>query len=540
MAQGYLLLVLHAHLPYVRHLDRDDYLEERWLFEAITETYVPLLEVFLRLANDRVPFCLTLSLSPTLLSMFLDPLLQTRYLNHLARMEELAEKEVFRTRYDRAFSRLAYMYKKRLCRVYHLYHEIYKDNLITAFRELAEAGYLELITCAATHAYLPLLGLQREVVNAQVRIAADFHARLFGSYPPGMWLPECGYNPGDDDVLAAAGLRYFFLDTHGILFARPRPRYGVFAPVFCPSGVAAFGRDPESSKQVWSAQEGYPGDYDYREFYRDIGYDLDWEYIGPYVHPSGIRVDTGFKYYRITGKTDHKEPYVPERAGEKAAIHAGNFMFNRERQIEWLASRMDRKPVVVAPYDAELFGHWWFEGPQWLEVLFRKISRDQKVFALTTPTRYLAEYPRNQTVIPCLSSWGNEGYNEVWLSGANDWIYRHLHHAAAQMVELANTFTAPTPLERRALNQAARELLLAQSSDWPFIMKTGTMVEYATKRLKTHLLRFRQLVEDLCRRRVDELWLEQVEKEDNLFPDLSYTYFRSSTASGSPAGSRAN
>lgn len=527
MAQGYFVLVLHAHLPYVRHVDRDDYLEERWLFEAITETYVPLLDVFLRLANDGVPFCLTLSLSPPLLSMFLDPLLQTRYLNYLARLQELGEKEVFRTRHDPAFAPLARMYRERFKRVYHLYHETYRDNLVNAFRELKDAGYLELITCAATHGYLPLLGLQREVVRAQVLIATDFHRQLFGEPPAGIWLPECAYNPGDDAVLAGAGLRYFFLDTHGILFARPRPRYGVFAPVYCPSGVAAFGRDPESSKQVWSAQEGYPGDYDYREFYRDIGYDLDLDYIGPYVHPSGLRVDTGFKYYRITGKGNHKEPYVPENARQKAALHAGNFMFNRERQIEWLAARMDRKPVVVSPYDAELFGHWWFEGPQWLDFLFRKIAYDQKVFAPTTPSRYLAEYPVNQTVVPCLSSWGNEGYNDVWLSGANDWIYRHLHHAAAQMIELANRFTRPTPLEERALNQAARELLLAQSSDWAFIMKTGTMVEYAVRRTKEHLGRFRRLYEGLKTGDINQDWLAEVERADNIFPNISYTYFRS-------------
>jgi len=527
MPLGYLALVLHAHLPYVRHVDRDDCLEERWLYEALTESYVPLLDTFLRLADDRVPFCLTVSLSPPLLNMLLDPLLQTRYLNHLARMMELADKEVFRTRHQPAFAPLARMYRDRLRRVCHLYHEVYRDNLITGFRELADRGYLELVTCAATHAYLPLVGLQREVVRAQVRIAADYHARLFGRRPAGMWLPECAYNPGDDRELATAGLGYFFLDSHGVLFARPRPRYGVFAPVYCPSGVAAFGRDPESSKQVWSAQEGYPGDYDYREFYRDIGYDLDWEYIGPYVHPSGLRVDTGFKYYRITGRGNHKEPYVPERAREKAALHAGNFMFNRERQIEWLAGRMDRRPIVVAPYDAELFGHWWYEGPQWLEFLFRKIAYDQQVLAPTTPGRYLGEYPVNQTVQPCGSSWGNEGYHEVWLSGANDWIYRHLHHAAEDMIGLANRFTSPTPLQERALNQAARELLLAQSSDWAFIMRTGTMVDYAVRRTKEHLLRFRRLCRALVEDDLDPGWLAQVERADNIFPELSYTYFRS-------------
>ena len=205
---------------------------------------------------------------------------------------------------------------------------------------------------------------------------------------------------GDDEILREYGIRFFFTDAHGILHASPRPKYGVFAPVYCPSGVAAFGRDLESSKQVWSAQEGYPGDPYYREFYRDIGYDLEYDYIRPYIHPSGLRVHTGIKYHRITGKTADKQPYIPWIARERAAVHAGNFMFNREKQIEYLVEIMDRRPIVVSPYDAELFGHWWFEGPQWLDFLLRKIAYDQQNIELISPIDYLAIYPRNQVSTP--------------------------------------------------------------------------------------------------------------------------------------------
>ncbi|TDA67504.1 MAG: DUF1957 domain-containing protein [Clostridia bacterium] len=528
MAQGYLALILHAHLPYVRHPESEKYLEERWLFEAVTETYIPLLQVFQRLAADGVPYRITLSLTPPLLAMLLDTLLQQRYLKHLNKLRELAAREVVRTRTQPEFHRLALMYQRLFDEAYTLFHERYHDNLISAWKELQDAGYLEIITCAATHGYLPLIGLQREVVKAQVRTGVDSYQQQFHRAPRGIWLPECGYNPGDDYILREAGLQYFLLDTHGLLFAAPRPRYGVFAPVLCPSGVAAFGRDLESSKQVWSAQEGYPGDFDYREFYRDIGYDLDEEYIKPYIHPDGIRVDTGIKYYRITGKTDLKQPYIPEWAAEKAAIHAGNFIFNRQHQIQWLASQMDRPPVVLAPYDAELFGHWWFEGPRWLEFVVRKTAYDQKTFSLVTPGDYLEMFPNNQVATPCMSSWGNSGYNDVWLDGSNDWIYRHLHHAAARMIEMANRFSSPPDdLYRRALNQAGRELLLAQSSDWAFIMKTATMVDYAKRRTITHLGRFTRLWEELGRGPVDAGWLAEIEGEDNIFPHLDYRVFQS-------------
>ncbi len=338
-------------------------------------------------------------------------------------------------------------------------------------------------------------------------------------------MPECGYYPGLDTILKETGLTYFVTEAHGILHASPRPKFGVFAPIYCPSGVAAFGRDLESSKQVWSAKEGYPGDYGYRDFYRDIGFDLDFDYVRPYIQPDGIRVFTGMKYYRITGKTDRKEPYDPDVAMEKAAEHAGNFMFNRERQIEYLESIMGRKPILVAPYDAELFGHWWFEGPDWLYFLFKKIHHDQRTLRAVVLSEYLRENPINQVAVPSMSSWGYKGYNEVWLEGSNDWVYRHLHKAAERMTELVRVNGNPDQLTRRALSQAARELMLAQSSDWAFIMKVGAMDSYARKRTVDHLARFLRLYDEIQAGRIDEANLSYIESLDNIFPDIDYSVY---------------
>lgn len=530
MAKGYLALVLHAHLPFVRHPEDENFLEERWLYEAITETYIPLLESFHRLAEEGIPYRITMSLSPPLVAMLTDGLLQERYTRHIEKLIELAEKEVHRTR-DTAFHDTAVMYRDRFYRARELFCNRYGRNLVTAFKELEDKGCLEIITCAATHGFLPLITINPCAIKAQVGVAVNSHARVFGRMPKGIWLPECGYAQDIDVILKEFGLKYFFTDSHGILFASHRPRYGIFAPIYCPTGVAAFGRDIESSKQVWSADEGYPGDFDYREFYRDIGYDLDYEYIKPYIHPSGIRVHTGIKYYRITGRTEHKEPYVPQRAREKAAIHAGNFMFNREHQIKHLAQYMDRPPIIVAPYDAELFGHWWFEGPLFLENLIRKIHYEQDIVELVTPSDYLRRFPCNQVARPCASSWGNKGYNEVWLCQANDWIYRHLHWAADRMTELANIYQYADSLLLRALKQAARELLLAQSSDWAFIMSTGTMVDYAVRRTKKHLLNFIGLYEQIQQNRLEENWVAELESKNNIFPEVDYRLYASEYAS---------
>ncbi len=525
--KGYLMLVLHAHLPYIRHPEHEYFLEENWLYEGITETYIPLLKVFEGLRNDGIDFRLTLSMTPPLVSMLTDELLQNRYLRYINKLIELSEKEVERTKWSHEYHGLAKMYRDKFCEARHIFEDKHGKNLVNAFKSFQDSGNLEILTCSATHGYLPLMDIYPEAVQGQIQVGVESYRKHFQRDPLGIWLPECGYHPGHDQYLKEAGIRYFFTDAHGILHASPRPKYGIFAPVYCNTGVAAFGRDLESSKQVWSAQEGYPGDYVYRDFYRDIGYDLEFDYVKPYICTDGTRTHTGIKYYRITGQTADKAIYDPYMAKEKAAQHAGNFMFNREKQIEYLSSFLDRKPVVVSPYDAELFGHWWFEGPDWLDYLIRKVTFDQSTFKLITAREYLQYYPTNQVSTPSMSSWGYKGYNEVWLEGSNDWIYRHLHKAAERMSELANKYSNPTHIERRALNQAVRELLLAQSSDWAFIMKTKTMVPYAIRRTKEHISNFSKLYGDINNGTIDDGWLSNIEYKNNIFPEINYELYRS-------------
>ena len=311
-----------------------------------------------------------------------------------------------------------------------------------------------------------------------------------------------------------------------VLFAEPRPQYGVFAPVLCNEApVAAFGRDIESSKAVWSSRDGYPGDFAYREFYRDIGFDLDMDYIRPYIDPIGIRTNTGIKYYKITGATEHKKPYDQAAALDRALVHAGNFMFNREKQVEYCAALMDRRPIIVAPYDAELFGHWWYEGPDWLNYLIRKMAFEQDTVSLCTASDYLAQNPRNQVCRPSLSSWGHKGYSEVWLDDSNDWIYPHLHIMEGRMAACAKSYPEADGLTRRALNQMARELLLAESSDWAFIMKSGTMATYAQRRVKEHIANFNRLHDDLQCNRLEEKFIGVMESHNNIFPDIDYRVY---------------
>lgn len=525
MPKGYLSLMLHAHLPFVRHPDRPDRLEERWLYEAITETYIPLINTFDHLVNDRIPFRITMSLTPPLVQMLKDPLLQERFLLHLDKLIELSEKELDYTGHEPHYHGLALMYYRKFRETKEIYAERYHCDLVQAFKEFQDAGCLEIITCGATHGLLPILNVNPKSAEAQINIGVDSYTKIFGQPPKGIWLPECGYTAGVDEILKRAGIKYFFTDTHGITHADPAPLYNVYAPILCPSGVAAFARDEETSKQVWSSKEGYPGDPDYREYYKDIGFDRDFEYIKPYIHPEGIRVNTGIKYWRITGSGNYKEAYRPDWAQKKAAMHAQDFMNNRIKQVEHLTTVMDRKPIIVAPYDAELYGHWWYEGPMFIDFLVRKIAYDQDTIEMVTPSDYLDEYRVNQMAVPAESTWGAQGYNAYWLNDTNDWVYRHLHHASLCMQELCSKYghayiDDAEQWITRALDQAARELLLAESSDWPFIMKTGTMVDYAVERVNTHLGNFNRLYNDLMQGNLNTVLLEKLEKENNIFADI--------------------
>jgi 1,4-alpha-glucan branching enzyme len=525
MEKGCLAIVLHAHLPFVRHPEHENFLEENWLYEAITETYVPLLLALDNFIGQGIDFRLTMSLSPPLGSMLIDPLLQTRYVRRIEKLIELAEKEIQRTAPQPLFNRLARFYHHRLLQVLTAFVDRYHGDLVAAFRRLQDSGKVEIIAGAATHGYLPLLSVNESAVRAQIRLGVEQYRELFGRDPRGFWLPECGFYPGVDRLLHAEGIRFTILETHGITRASPRPGYGVYAPVCCPSGVAVFGRDPESSRQVWSAAEGYPGDHDYREFYRDIGHDLDLDYIRPYIHGDGTRSDTGFKYFRITGKTEAKEVYDPLQAERKADLHAQDFLLKRCMETVSLQSAMDRTPIIVAPFDAELFGHWWFEGVSWLSHLIRKTSLDQNSIRLTTLSEYLLDSPPSQVATPCTSSWGRNGFHETWLSRESDWIYPHLHHGAEVMERLAVERPDVQGAELRALNQASRELLLAQSSDWAFMINCGTTAEYAVKRTRTHLLRLNRLKNEIETAAIDEARLSAIEEQDNIFPNLDYRIF---------------
>ncbi len=525
-SRGYLAFILHFHLPFVRHPEHDYFLEENWYYEALYESYIPLLSKFESLVEKEIPFKINLSISPTLLSMWADPLLQTRAVRYADNLLALLNKEKERLELKSPFRPAVEMYFSKITTYREIFIHRYHRDLGLGFKKLMESGHVELMTTAATHGYLPLLGVRREAVNAQVKTALRVHEKTFGLKPGGFWLPECGYQNGLEGILAETGIRYFLLDTHGLLYSKPRPYYGTFAPARCPNGTVVFARDPESSKEVWSSKEGYPGDPDYRDFYRDIGFDLEETYLSPFVKPEGIRRFTGLKYYRVTGNQGEKEPYAPQMGIQRAIVHAEDFLEKRIAQMSAIGGFIDRPPLVACMYDAELFGHWWYEGPDFLGLVYEKNHTLGTGIRFLTLTEYLEIYPLQQTLEPSPSSWGFGGYSKFWLNESNDWIYADLTKACDMMTEQASLRPRAKGLERRALNQAARELLLAQASDWAFMMKTGNNRRYAESRFRTHLGRFYELCGPNKIREINLNYFEDIERKDNIFPDIDYRDYK--------------
>jgi 1,4-alpha-glucan branching enzyme len=544
---GKWLPVLHFHLPYVRHPESSKYLEEEWYFEAVTETYLPLLESFDNLESDGIDFNLTMSLTPTLLSMMNDDLLSERLKDYITLRLKVLDEEAFRTEGDPEFHPVTLFYRKR----YRNWYEKIKDNggkyLINGFLKHFRNGHLDIITSSATHAFLISMVGEPEAIAAQIEVGIETHKNILGVTPKGIWLPECGYTEGFDGILNKYGLYYTFLDRHGIDFAKPNPVNGCFSPIITPFNVVMFGRDPESSRQVWSSKEGYPGTPVYREFYRDVGFDLDLPHLTPLRHGS-LKTFTGLKYYAITGQGNYKEAYRPSAAKRKAYEHGAQFVYHRELQTQYLKNYID-EPVVTSMYDAELFGHWWFEGPWWIEAVFRRINEngfvksakaidiaDETIFKLNG---LLKKYDDEKSYLqlveninrnnakngvfiaqPATSSWGGGGYAEVWLNGKNDVIQPFLSDIASVLIDICKNGINRVKYPE-VLNQGARELILAQSSDWPFMLTTGQAVSYAERRVKAHLVRAKRcILMAVGEEPLDYAWFNDISGKDNIFPNL--------------------
>lgn len=518
-------LILNAHLPYVRDLRYDRFLEEDWLFEAMNETYIPLLRAMEKIQEETYSFKFTISFSPTLCCMLNDDALCQRFIEYLELHIELGEKETIRCHNDSECLENAVMYLDALRDNLDYFEEECHRNILAKFREFEKNGYLEIITTCATHAYLPVFKDFPTAVKAQIDTGINEHLNYFGKASEGFWLPECGYYPGLEDFLKNQGCSWFQIAGHSLMLGDKFPESGNYAPVYCPNGLLAFPRDYNLTSLVWDSVEGYPAEDTYREFYRDIGYDLPMEYIRKYIHEPEVRVFTGFKYWAITGNTDHKKIYNHERALQKVKEHAANFVYEIKKKGKIISPYLKDDPFYTVAFEAELFGHWWFEGIDWLVEVIKAISQESSI-EMDTPSSFIKTHKDFEIMQPEFSSWGENGYSDVWVDNeSNAWLFRHVFQALSRMEEIAIRNPDQSSLKRRYLNQCARESLLLMASDWPIIVHNKTSRSYALNRIFEHIDNVNEVYRNLCEGTVDTSWLVNTERRNCIFSNIDYEMF---------------
>jgi 1,4-alpha-glucan branching enzyme len=520
-------IVLNAHLPFVRHADTAGTSEERWFFKSLSETYLPLLQVFDRLDGDHIPFRLGMVLSPTLCHMLKDEALIGRYLEYVDRRIEFGLEEIRRTGGEPELNRLARLFYDETVDRRVLFTERYGGNILKALDYYQKKGRLELLTTAATYAFLPLYASYPEALQAQIEVAIASHRAEFGRNSQGFWLPELGWAAPLDEYLRSYNFSYTMVDTHGLILGNPGAERGCFYPVRTSGGIFVLARDFYAQGDIDSKERGYRFCPCYRDYYADVGYELPVELVKPFLGTGGVRAQTGYKYWAAGLPGSQKQLYDPRRASEKALEHARSFLEARLSRLVLAGECMEETAVSLCAFNADTFGRFWYEGPQFIEALFRLGTAEGKI-RFMTPAEYL--YKQNlgslQTVAPEFSSWGTNGYAEMWLDAANDWMYPPGIRSLERMIELAERFPNDSGLKERALNQAAREILLVQASDWPRMLYEQESPQYARSQIEMALRNFTTIYESLGSNYISTEWLTNLEKRHNIFPAINYRVFR--------------
>lgn len=538
---GSFVFMLHSHLPYYRKAGMWPFGEES-VYECMCETYIPLLNAIAELHAEGTNANLTIGLTPVLCEQLADEHFKQGFETYLeARIKAAKEDE---TRYanrgktpNPELHHLARFYLNWFQSIKRDFHERWGRDLIGAFKKYQDLGAIEITTSAATHCFSPLL--EEDVsIQAQYKTGVNNYKKHFGKEPNGFWLPECAYRPeengrpGIEKFMYEAGLKYFFTESFvikGGQTAEVRRIVGPYGSVqYVPSAttsntgldtheafwlkeypVAVMGRHEEAGYKVWSADHGYPGDGNYREFHKKDD-------------------KSGLHYWKLTSKgTDlgAKEIYNPESAESRMRENSDHYVGFVQQCLTEHFKATGKPGLIMVSFDTELFGHWWFEGVTWLKEVIRKLKTYTNV-QMIKGSDYLALNPPEKTIELKQSSWGSGGHYQVWLNNETEWMWPIIHKAEREMAEVADLPTVGhDKLITRAAKQLARELLLLESSDWPFLVTTGQAKDYAVERFNDHQARFDKLYKMIKSGAVDEKALQQIEDIDTCFSEVDLKVF---------------
>jgi 1,4-alpha-glucan branching enzyme len=508
---------------------------EDWLYEAAAETYLPLIGMidecqFLK-GNPR----LTIGLTPVLLEQLAHKDFKQGFSGYLQDRIERAslDRNDFRRQGQDHLAYLAVRWEQLYSSLTEQFDAIDRD-IPGAFAEGAVQGYIQILTSNATHAYMPLL-LEDSSIRAQVRAGLNSSQQILGFIPKGMWLPEGAYRPagrwtpplswgdskqriGIGQIIAEEGITHFFAESHMIhnnawvdhhtnehQDHEEDHSIPVNDPIWISSNgngtghIAALVRDSQICRQVWSGYVGYPADGVYLEFHKRKG------------------EKRGLRYWKLTDRhfgLGEKQMYYPGDVPGKIYEHVQHFISQIRQRLQYHLQQTGRQGAVVACFDAELFGHWWFEGPQFLRDLLLALNADPEI-SLSTAEEFLEHHPPEQVISLSEGSWGEGGDHRVWSHEKLDWMWEIEYRCETLFGKL--TYHLPWRKNKALqdiLEKAGRELLLLQASDWPFVFSRKQAPNYGIKRFMLHVARFETLTDIAEKLAEDSSYLTKLSKAE--------------------------
>lgn len=524
MSKKSLVFVIPSHLGNIWHGEGDYLAQNELLFSAISETYLPLLNMFSNLEADGVPFKISMSFSPILCHLLSDPVMQAQYLTWIDNVIALGEKQLSNLSKDDACYSVVEQQLSCAKRAKYDFAETYQQDLLSKFAYYAQKGNLELLATAATNCYLPMYSDLPQAIQAQIEVGLISHRHYFNSTPDGFWLPYMGFSAGIDKIIRAYGFYYTILDAHGLLFGTPSAQKGIFSPLrSCDSSLAFFACDSASSASFDDDPNSYAQKAVYRNQNRDLGFELDKQDLSEFLTKEGGRVQTGYKFWSQEGDC----VYDQEAAFKQAKIDALQFIEMKKQKLSKASELLDGEDVSsICCLNAEFFGQEWYESIVWFENVIRGIAENEDL-ELEHCSKLIKEPSKLQKIRPFVSSASGSGYAEDMIDHANDWMIRYVRKAVERMIDLTERFPSDSGLKERSLNLAAKEVLLAQSGDWATMIKDQIFDEYATNRFTESINAFTTVYESLGSNSISTEWLTGMERKHTVFPWINYRVFSS-------------